>query len=142
MPSIVSKTRKESRPSLSSLQSKADRLQSEYIRRKASDANGMVACVSCGAVKHWKEMDAGHFVPKSRGAAIRYVEENLHSECPGCNRFNEGHLINYTRYMIDMYGIEKIDELQAEAKKVLSASQKRALIEEAIEYYSQKLKEL
>ena len=101
---------------LSTLQAKADKLMSEYIRKKWSDENGMVKCVSCGTVKHWKEMDCGHFIPKSRGASIRYVEENTAPECQGCNRFNEGHLIGYTRWMIDFYGEEKIDELQNESR--------------------------
>jgi len=81
-------------------------------------------------------------VPKSRGASIRYIEENCHPECPGCNRFNDGHLIGYTRYMIEMYGEEKIDELQAEARKVLSQTEKRRMAEEAKDYYTNKLKEL
>jgi len=124
-------------PKLKTLQAKADKLQSEYIRRKWADHQGNCKCVSCGTVKPWKEMDAGHFVPKSRGAAVRYIEENVHPECPGCNRFHDGHLIGYTRFMIEWYGEEKIDELQAEARKTLSQSEKRQLVENAIEYYSE-----
>jgi 5-methylcytosine-specific restriction endonuclease McrA len=132
----------KSRAKLSTLQAKADKLMSQYIRMKYADDLGNVSCVSCGKVLYWNESDAGHFVPKSRGAAVRYVEENVHPECPGCNRFNEGHLIGYTRYMIDMYGEEKIDELQAEARKTLSPSEKRRLAEEAIQYYGERLKGL
>ena len=130
------------RPKMSTLQDKADKLLSEYIRRKWADDNGYVVCVSCGTRIPWKESDCGHFVPKSRGANIRYVEENCAPECPGCNRFNEGHLIGYTRWMLNFYGAEKIDELQSEAKKVLSPSQKRSLVEDAIIYYSEKIREL
>ena len=129
-------------PKISTLQAKADILMSEYIRRKWSDQDGLVTCVSCGKRLHWKEADCGHFVPKSRGASIRYVEENCAPECPGCNRFNEGHLIGYTRWMIEYYGPEKIDELQNEARKVLSPSQKSAIVEEAIAYYRDRLQQL
>lgn len=130
------------KPSLPSLQTKADKIMSEYIRKKWADEHGYVSCVSCGVRKPWKEMDCGHFIPKSRGANVRYIEENSAPECPGCNRYNEGHLIGYTRWMIDFYGEDKIDELQAEARKTLTPSQKRQLVEEAIEYYTRKAREL
>jgi 5-methylcytosine-specific restriction endonuclease McrA len=129
-------------PSLPALQAKADKIMSIYIRMKYADADGLVKCVSCGRTFHWKDVDCGHFVPKSRGAAIRYVEENVHPECRGCNSFNDGHLIGYTLYMIDMYGREKIDELKREARKVMKPSEKRAVVEEAIAYYTQALKAL
>jgi hypothetical protein len=112
-----------------------------YIRQKYAD-NGMVKCVSCGKFIYWKDSDCGHFVPKARGAAVRYVEENVHPECHYCNRFDEGHLIEYTRFMIDFYGHEKIDELKSEARKTLSPTQKRELVENAIEYYGTRLKDM
>lgn len=139
---IPKKKKKPRQPKLSTLQDKADKAMSLYIRQKYADENGYVACVSCGKVDNWQNMDCGHFVPKSRGASIRYVEENCHPECQGCNRFDEGHLINYTRYMIDMYGNDKIDELKQEARKTLTPSQKRALCEEAIEYYTKAMEDL
>lgn len=139
---IPKKIKRPRQPKLSTLQAKADAAMSVYIRQKHADPFGYVKCVSCGRVFHWKEMDCGHFIPKSRGAAIRYVEENGHPECQGCNRFDEGHLIEYTRYMIEMYGNDKIDELKQEARKTLKPSEKRALCEEAIAYYTQALIEL
>lgn len=139
---IPKKRKKPRQPKLSTLQDKADKAMSLYIRQKYADSDGYVKCVSCGKVDNWQNMDCGHFVPKSRGASIRYVEENCHPECQGCNRFDEGHLINYTRYMIDMYGNDKIDELKQEARKTLKPSEKRALCEEAIAYYTQALIEL
>ena len=90
----------------------------------------------------WQESDAGHYIPKSRGASIRYVEENVHPECQSCNRFDDGHLAGYTLHMIDTYGREKIDELRAEARKTLSQTEKRKMAEEAFIYYTQALKDL
>ena len=126
---------------MKTLQDKADKLMSLYIRQKYAK-DGLVSCVSCGKVIPWKDSDCGHFIPKSRGASVRYIEENCHPECQSCNRFDHGHLIGYTRYMISMYGDEKIDELKLEARKTLSASQKRGLVEEAILYYGEQLKKL
>lgn len=136
------KSKKDKSTKLTTLQDKADKAMSLYIRQKFADFEGMVTCVACGRLLHWSDADCGHFIPKSRGAAIRYVEENVHPECRGCNRFNDGHLIGYALYMIDMYGREKIEELKNEAKKVLSPSEKKRITVEAFEYYSEQLKEL
>ena len=125
----------------STIQATADKAMSQYIRQKYA-SGGYVRCVSCGKVMPWQEADCGHFIPKSRGASIRYVEENCHPECQSCNRFDDGHLIGYTRYMLEMYGPEKIDELKAESRKTMTATAKRKMAEEAITYYRQKLREL
>lgn len=120
---------------LSTLQSKADAVASIYVRKKFS-VNGYCTCVSCGRSFAWNDLDCGHFVPKARGASVRWVEENMAPECRGCNRYDGAHLIGYTLWMQDYYGQETIDWLRAEAKKTLSPSQKRALAEDAIERYS------
>jgi 5-methylcytosine-specific restriction endonuclease McrA len=123
------------------IQATADKAMSQYIRQKYAK-DGLVTCVSCGVVIPWQEADCGHFIPKSRGASLRYIEENCHPECKSCNRFDDGHLIGYTRHMLDMYGAEKIDELKAESRKTLTATAKRRLAEEAIVYYRQALSQL
>ena len=48
----------------------------------------------------------------------------------------------YTLYMEDMYGREFVDELREMERKVLAASQVRALAEEAIAEFSAGLKGL
>jgi 5-methylcytosine-specific restriction endonuclease McrA len=124
----------------STLQTKADTVMSQYIRQKWADDGGYCKCVACNLEFHWSEMDCGHFIPKKRSTILRYVEENVAPECRDCNRFNEDHLIGYTFWMIEMYGKEKIQELRIEGRKTLSPSQKRTLAEEALIYYSEKLK--
>jgi 5-methylcytosine-specific restriction endonuclease McrA len=126
---------------LATIQAKADKAMSLYIRQKYAK-DDMVKCVSCGTVKHWKEMDCGHFVPKSRGASVRYIEENCHPECQSCNRFDEGHLAGYTLHMIDTYGRDKIAELKQEARKVMSPSERRQQAEDAFAYYTEALRNL
>ena len=134
--------KKPKQAKLSTLQAKADAAMSVYVRMKHSDADGYITCVSCGNLHHWKDVDCGHFIPKSRGAAVRWVEENCHPECRGCNRFSHSHLIGYTLYMIDVYGRSKIAELEQMARKPLSPLQKRQLAEDAYAYYTQAIKEL
>lgn len=121
---------------------KADRVTSQYIRRKHADFNGNVKCVSCGKVMPWKEAHCAHFIGRS-AKATRWLEENLHPACCGCNTYRkEFHMREYTVYMVDMYGREFVDELREMERKVLAASQVRMLADEAIEEFSNGLKAL
>ena len=92
---------------------------SKYIRCKAADENGVAECVTCGARKPWKEMQAGHFVPKARGGAVYFLEENIHVQCDVCNRWNGGRLIEYTRFMQETYGPEMVDHILEVSRETL-----------------------
>lgn len=129
------KLKKPKKPSLPSLIRKADTVTSEYIRRKYADSDGFLTCVTCGQKLHWKDAHCAHYIERA-AKATRWLEENLHPACPSCNVFRkEFHKREYTLYIIDMYGRAKIDEFKRLASQVLSASQVRALAEEAIAYY-------
>lgn len=95
--------RKRKKRKLSTVKAAAWDHFSRYIRLKHS-VNGYCTCVTCGVLKHWKDIDAGHYVPKSRGNSIYFVEENVHPQCRACNRFKGGMLIEYGIYMQSMYG--------------------------------------
>jgi hypothetical protein len=75
--------------------------------------------VTCGKTKHFKEMQAGHFIPKKKGNAVYFVEENIHPQCYQCNINLGGYGAMYNKYMLEMYGQEKIDELLNLAKTKL-----------------------
>ena len=127
---------------ISTLQTKADWLASQYIRQKFADHAGYVTCVSCGKVLHWREAHCAHFIERGK-KATRWLEENLMVACPGCNVYRkEFHLREYTIAMIDLHGRKFVDELRTMANKVLSPSQVRTLAEEAISYYGNALKEM
>ena len=123
------------------LKAKAWKLCSEYIRRKHADANGYVKCVSCEKVIHWKESDCAHFYPKGRAGALYFTEENLAPACPGCNRFNvEIHKIGFTKYMLDMYGRDFVDELGRQARQI--KRWRKAELEELVEYFKKQIQGL
>ena len=139
---IPKKKKRPKQTPLPSLIAKADKLASQYIRRKHADHAGMVKCVSCATVLHWKEAHCAHFVERGK-KATRWIEENLWPADAACNLYRkEHHMRIYTLHMIDCYGREKVDELNALAKQVLAPSQVRQLAEDAIAYYSAALKEL
>jgi len=89
---------------------------SKVIRLKYADDNGYVKCVTCNTIKHYKELQAGHFIPQAQGDACRYIEENIHPQCYRCNINLGGNGAEYYPYMLDMYGQELIDDLRALSK--------------------------
>ena len=97
--------------SVSTLKKKAWKLFSEWIRRRDSDWRGMVACVTCGIIKDYKQQQAGHFIPGRRNS-ILFHERNVHAQCYGCNVMKQGNTVKYFRFMQKRYGDEVIEELE------------------------------
>ena len=85
---------------------------SHYIRQRDADENGMTKCISCDMVKHWREMDCGHFLPKSLGLSVYFVETNNHQQCQKCNLFLQGNQYNYALALKKRYGDDIIDKLE------------------------------
>lgn len=124
------KTVKKKKVSISSLQKKADKVFNAFIRRRDSE-NGFFICVSCHQTKPVKDMNAGHYVAKKNCLYLRYNEINVQGECAYCNCWNESHLIGYRESLIEMYGIDKVLELEQDRHKTckMSASDYLEIIE-------------
>jgi hypothetical protein len=45
--------------------------------------------------------------------ATRWDERNVHAQCSSCNRFDEGNLTGYYRFMLEKYGQQTIDILES-----------------------------
>ena len=105
---------KKSQPKKTSkriLKKKAWEWFSRYIRLKDSDDYGFANCVTCSQRYHWKELQAGHFVP-GRCNSILFEESGVHPQCRRCN-YNEGNGPEYFIFMEKKYGREEIDRLRA-----------------------------
>lgn len=85
---------------------------SKFIRLR-DDLNG---CFTCPARKPWKQMQAGHFIP-GRHNSVLFDERNCHSQCPSCNVFLHGNMIEYYPRMLEKYGQKVIDELRLRDKR-------------------------
>lgn len=83
------KTKKPKKSDRQRLINKLDTIFSEYVRLRDSDQNGICKCITCGEFKHWREMDAGHFVTREN-MGTRWEEENVNAQCQQCNRFKSG----------------------------------------------------
>lgn len=76
-----------------------------YIRRREADSDGFTKCFTCGARKHYTELDAGHYIPKSVGGANLYFnEKNVQPQCTYCNRYMHGNLTQYALRLQEKYG--------------------------------------
>lgn len=100
--------------SVSTLVRKLDTVFSLYIRLRDSRPFGYRAarCISCGQVKPFDQMDAGHFIGRTH-MATRFDEENVHCECRSCNRFSADHMIYYQRNLESKIGRDRTDLLVA-----------------------------
>jgi len=87
------------------------KLTSEYVRRRYADCE-VAECVTCGLRKHWKELQAGHFIPQAQGNAVKYDLRNIHVQCYRCNINLGSNGPEYYPFMIKTYGQETIDELK------------------------------
>ena len=88
------------------------KLVSKYIRLRDADWRGDCQCISCGKIYQWDEMDAGHWIPKSRGNSMYFEEDNIHAQCRVCNRFGS-HDTGYKfgKNLEKKIGKERMEEL-------------------------------
>lgn len=128
--------------SVSQLKKEADKWFSLYVRHRDSK-NGLAECITCGVLKPIKQMQAGHFVSR-RVNLLRYEEENVNAQCPGCNVFKYGEQYIYSKNLDMKYGSGKAEELMSkrnqthkftreELEEVISNSK------EAIKFYERNL---
>lgn len=89
------------------LHNKAWKLMSEWIRRKDANLDGFNYCYTCEAIKHYKDLDAGHF----RHDKLDFDDRNLKPQCTKCNRYYSGMLDIYAYKLLKDYGKEWFDKL-------------------------------
>lgn len=121
------------------LEKKLDKVFSEYIRKRDCDEGGTTQCVTCGAYKYWKDIDAGHFV-KRQYRSLRWDERNVHPQCTRCNHFMSGRQDDMAAYIIRLYGDETFREIMS--LKYQTKKHTRLELEEMIFYFKQKIEAL
>ncbi len=111
---------------------KAWELTSKYVRLREADEDGYCRCVTCGITKHWKELQAGHFIPQARGNAIRWDLRGISPQCYRCNINLGGNGAEYTIYMLDRYGREVVDDLRrvASTTRIMRRSDYEQIIDD------------
>ena len=131
----ISRVSKKKAPTRSQLVKKLDAVFSQYIRLKESieiDGERYATCVTSGEQRPWKQLQCGHFYTRGR-YATRWDEMNCHPQSYRDNVLLKGNYINYTRYMIDRYGREAVDELERKSLSTVKISSVE--LKEMIEKY-------
>jgi hypothetical protein len=100
---MAKKPKRKKLRTLKSLKAEADKVFSVYIRQRGMDEGGTNTCVSCGALKHWKELQCGHFVSRIY-LSTRYDERNCHAQCGACNVLRRGNMVGFAAFMFEAYG--------------------------------------
>lgn len=118
---------------------KADKMFSQYIRRRNANHAGVVACFTCGKQDEWKRMDAGHFMSRKH-YSTRWDEENVQVQCKKCNIFRAGEQYIFGLQLDKKYGPGKAEELLQKSRSLLKLSTPD--LEALIELYQSKLVKL
>ena len=129
--------------STAKLKKEALEVFSQYIRlrdslRTTGDLN-YCKCITCTILKSPKELHAGHFIDRRHSPTL-FDETNVHAQCPRCNVYLDGNILEYRRQIIKLYG-EGYD-IKLEEKAMGTKKFTRDELMELKEYYTQKVKEL
>lgn len=102
---------------LSWYKDRAWKSRSKKIRLKHADHAGNVECYTCGVVKHWKEIQAGHAIDGRHGAVL-FDEEIIRPQCVACNVMKHGNHPVFTTKLIEENGFEWWQEKLANSHQV------------------------
>lgn len=106
-----------SKPTKGNLKKRLWLVFSAFIRKR----DEKLGCISCGKHYDIKDMDAGHFIPKTAGLSIYFDERNCNAQCHTCNRWKHGNLSGYAIGLRKKYGndiLEELDRLRVQTRKI------------------------
>ncbi len=83
---------------------------SKYVRLKYADYNGHDTCYTCGVVKHYKKMQAGHGVA-GRTNGILFELKVIRPQCYSCNICKHGNLDIFHTKLEKEYGYGIIQKM-------------------------------
>jgi hypothetical protein len=105
-----------------------DIIFSQMIRLTHADEHGMVACYTCDVLKHWKQMQCGHFVSRAQ-MPTRFSVKNCRPQCKTCNEDLRGNLAVFAeRLEAEELGIVEILQEQGRAIQDYGRDELKALI--------------
>ena len=110
-------------------------------RLAAADDDGNCACVSCGVVKHYSQLQGGHWLAKGSSSFWALRIENVHPQCASCNMWGMRYgsaAQQYTLWMEDMYGRDFVDEMIATKSNPIKLY--KADYEEMLEEFNEQIK--
>ena len=117
---------------------KLDSIFSQFIRLRGSNEEGYGECYTCGCIRHYKEVDCGHFITRAK-LATRWMEENCQFQCKQCN-MNGGQQFVFGKRLDEEYGEGTADRILQESNKTKKWSVPE--LEELCRYYKNRVDEI
>lgn len=124
---------------MTSAKKTCDQWFSKYIRIRDANHNGLCKCITCDTVKHWKEMDAGHFQSR-RYMATRYEEKNCHAQCQRCNQYGAGEQYLHGQAINLLYGKGTAEKIVMKSNFIQKMTKNELM--ELARYYQQETLQL
>lgn len=121
------------------------RIFSKFIRARDADWRGSCRCISCGAIRNYKDgIDAGHYIDQGSDYALKFDEINVNAQCSNyCNRMKSGNKILYRIGLVRKYGEEAVKKLeQAHFFKTTKKKMCQFELNAMYDFYSKKFNEL
>jgi hypothetical protein len=109
-----------------------DREYSLWLRMSAADDQGIVRCVTCGTLRHWKEITVGHYVSRAR-ISVRWDSRNVGPQCVKCNSYAGGEQFLMRKHLVAVHG-EKAVEAMEQWALVEKTECRESLIEKIADY--------
>ena len=108
----------------------------------ARDEDIIGKCCTCGVVRPWIRMDAGHFIGRGigGGSGVYFDERNIHLQCKRCNGFKNGAYDQYMQFIVERYGTDMLTELHR--KHYTTLDMKPLAMQATEQYYEEKYEEL
>ena len=85
-----------------------------FIRKRDGE---YVKCVTCDNVRHWKAMDAGHYITGVH-TSTKFDERNCHAQCKICNQHLDSNHDKYKEFMLKTYGKDVVQELHRKSHRI------------------------
>ena len=121
--------------SVAKLKKKLDTIFSRWLRLSSADHRGVCTCFTCGSEKHWKEIQAGHFMSRKHNAT-RWHLDNVKPQCVKCNMFSQGEQYKFGQAL----GKEVAQEMEYLSNTTMKLN--AAELEEEIKRYTELFNEL
>ena len=108
---------KPKKASKSAAKKRAWDIFSKWIRLRDAGPDGRVKCITCPSVKHWKDMDAGHYITRAKESTL-FDEQNVSAQCGGCNRWQGGKFLEHARAIERKFGAGTRDRIERKAMQM------------------------
>ena len=93
-------------------QERVQKWLSRFVRIRDANEDGYCFCISCDIRIYWSGMHAGHYYSnKSIFEPLRHDENNVHAQCPNCNKFLDGSPQMYREGLVKRHGVAYVVDL-------------------------------